>query len=184
MGSGVAMEAIKRFRRQIKQCRLGCWTWKTTTGKGFGRLKDDEGRTVKASDFAYNHYIGDIPAHQKVSQSCGDINCVSPDHLVLTNRSARELAVIRAHKIKAASKFYATGRMGEDNYEDPEVDNENQILRETAKKEKYSQRLNSEDVKYIRSQPYNESLVSLARKYRVCTGTISDVIIGKLLGDI
>jgi len=83
-----------------------------------------------------------------------------------------------------AAKFYAMGRTEEYYDEEPEIKTEQEILRATARKERYSQKLTADDVEYIRSQPYNESLVSMAKKYRVCTGTISDVLTEKLMGDI
>jgi hypothetical protein len=178
------METIKRFRKNIKKRRVGCWTWKTPTSRGYGRLANDDGEKVKAFNFSYNYYIGNIPPYQKVTQVCGDLNCVNPDHLILINRSIQELKTIQARRMDEAAKFYAMGRTEEYHDEEPEIKTEQEILRATARKERYSQKLTADDVEYIRSQPYNESLVSMAKKYRVCTGTISDVLTEKLMGDI
>lgn len=75
---------FERFLQRIDiNTPNGCWLW--TAGrfdKGYGAFRVN-GKQLKAHRWAYEHYIGPIPAGQLVCHSCDVPACVNPDHLFI-----------------------------------------------------------------------------------------------------
>jgi hypothetical protein len=75
----------QRFRRLILKCPQH-WYW---TGSrlynGAGNFSLDNTSHV-ADRIAYELWVGPIPAHHQVVQSCGVSHCLRPEHLVLVAR--------------------------------------------------------------------------------------------------
>lgn len=72
----------------------GCWIWtgaKTVDGDGKFLVASAGGkykyRLVQAHRFAYEMWVGGIPAGVNISRRCGNRCCVNPDHLIATRSS-------------------------------------------------------------------------------------------------
>ncbi|MGE9695938.1 HNH endonuclease signature motif containing protein [Streptomyces sp. CH6] len=59
------------------RCRL--WT-ATRNEKGYGKFWHN-GRMIRAHRWAYEHYVGPIPAGLELDHRCGHRDCVNPAHL-------------------------------------------------------------------------------------------------------
>lgn len=58
-----------------------CWLWTgTLTWDGYGLFRH-EGRRSGAHRFAYEFFVGPIPAGMQIDHLCRVRNCVRPDHL-------------------------------------------------------------------------------------------------------
>ena len=71
----------------------GCWEWSgQVSNNGYGRtmLRDDDGRTrmESAHRASYELFVGPIPPHGQVRQTCGNRLCINPEHLQLTDPQA------------------------------------------------------------------------------------------------
>lgn len=71
---------LERFNSFVDKQANGCWFW---TGhrdsKGYGRFLI--GTISKAHRFAYEYFIGPIPAGLCVCHKCDTPSCVNPEHL-------------------------------------------------------------------------------------------------------
>lgn len=60
----------------------GCWIWQRSTDtRGYGCLRDPDGRTVLAHRFYYREKYGEIPAGHELHHTCSQPRCVNPAHL-------------------------------------------------------------------------------------------------------
>jgi hypothetical protein len=79
-----------------EQPATGCWIW---TGPrhpaGYGRFSWTSGETVYAHRYAYERFLGAIPAGWRVVQTCSNPACCSPDHLIATDKHPRSRAIPR-----------------------------------------------------------------------------------------
>lgn len=74
-----------------------CWIWTGCTKKnGYGEMAVARHPTLPkwfndyAERISYQIYVGSIPTHYKIIQTCNHKNCVNPDHLLSTSiRSPR-----------------------------------------------------------------------------------------------
>lgn len=72
--------AIERFSQSVAVVDSGCWIWTSQrTVAGYGCFHD--GRNIRAHRWAYEHFIGPIPAGLHLDHLCGNPACVCPEHL-------------------------------------------------------------------------------------------------------
>ena len=91
------MDATRAQERLLASVRknadTGCWEWAgQVSNSGYGRtmLRDADGSTRMQSAHlaSYELFIGPIPPHRQVRQSCGNRLCINPDHLELIDPAA------------------------------------------------------------------------------------------------
>lgn len=71
----------------------GCWEWAgQVSNSGYGRtmLRAEDGSTQMESAHraSYQLFVGPIPAHSQVRQTCGNRLRINPDHLELLDNAA------------------------------------------------------------------------------------------------
>lgn len=60
----------------------GCWNWMGAKDqKGYGQIRDESGRTVRAYRWAYEHLVDAIPDGLQIDHLCRNRGCVNPAHL-------------------------------------------------------------------------------------------------------
>ncbi len=76
-------QPIDRFVRRIDPQPNGCWLWAGSRGgDGYGYLSID-GRNCRAHRWAYEWFVGPIPAGLVTDHVCCTPLCVNSDHLEL-----------------------------------------------------------------------------------------------------
>jgi len=74
------MITIERFERKVDKAG-DCWLWIAYIRRdGYGYFWVD-GKMVYSHRFAYEHYVGPIPAGLQLDHLCRVRNCVRPSHL-------------------------------------------------------------------------------------------------------
>lgn len=72
---------VERFNSHTKKLENGCLEWTAYRGeKGYGRFYV-EGRGRLAHRWAYEYFVGPIPAGLVIDHLCRNRACVNPDHL-------------------------------------------------------------------------------------------------------
>lgn len=81
---------IERFMNFIEfEPNTGCWIWTGYCSKngygqfGLGSKRNNTNKTVKASRFSYEIFVGQIPEGVEVLHKCDFPPCVNPDHFFL-----------------------------------------------------------------------------------------------------
>ncbi len=80
------MTIVERFEANIARCPMsGCWLWLGTAGTkgGYGRLRIEGTRWIRAHRFAWQLWRGHIPDGLSVLHRCDTPLCVNPNHLFL-----------------------------------------------------------------------------------------------------
>jgi HNH endonuclease/helix-turn-helix, Psq domain len=78
-----------RFEKYVDRGRSpGCWLWTSTlNNRGYGRFSPGGSSitfpSVYAHRWAYEHFIGPIPAGLVVMHTCDTPACVNPAHLIV-----------------------------------------------------------------------------------------------------
>lgn len=70
---------MQRFTDKITKTNT-CWLWAGTKGKGYGKFSFG-GKLVPAHRFAYELWVGTIPAGMVIDHTCEIKHCVNPKHL-------------------------------------------------------------------------------------------------------
>lgn len=89
--------------------KTGCWEWdKCRHYNGYGKLGQN-GRTVYAHRFFYEHYVGRIPPGLFVCHNCDNPSCVNPEHLFLGTHQDNmiDMAQKRRSGIPRKLEYYA-----------------------------------------------------------------------------
>lgn len=73
---------IERFTAKVAPRADGCWIWTAAVDKttGYGKFHAD-GHTVNAHRFAYETFVGPVPAGLDLDHLCRVRSCVKPAHL-------------------------------------------------------------------------------------------------------
>jgi hypothetical protein len=76
----------QRFERKVLPLSDGCWMWLgASAGGGYGDFhitaEPGKQRKMPAHRFAYETYVGPIPAGLQIDHLCRNRWCVNPEHL-------------------------------------------------------------------------------------------------------
>lgn len=108
--------AIERFWPKVRMTHT-CWVWTASTRDGeYGQFRDDDQAKVFAHRWAYEWFVGPIPAGLTIDHLCRNPRCVNPAHLepvtskintlrgnTLAAVNARLTACRRGHPFDAAN---------------------------------------------------------------------------------
>jgi hypothetical protein len=93
----------------------GCWTWDASCDQdGYGRFAVGLGgkrqRHTRAHRFAYETFIGPVPAGMAVRHRCDNPPCVRPDHLYVVTASGEKVGECTAGHRLDEQNTYVDGR--------------------------------------------------------------------------
>lgn len=81
--------APPRFGTKIRIADSGCWEWTASLANGYGQyaIKTSRPKRNRSSHrFAYEWFVGPIPAGMQIDHLCRNRACCNPEHLdVVTN---------------------------------------------------------------------------------------------------
>ena len=81
---GRVIPPIERFWRHVEpEPMSGCWLWAgCINNMGYGQFSSDAiGTLTSPHRFAYEHYVGPIPAGKVLDHLCRTPRCANPQHL-------------------------------------------------------------------------------------------------------
>ena len=81
MRTAIVNIAIERFLPKLLVAESGCWEWQAAQLSGGYGSFTLAGRTTVAHRFAYQYWVGPIPAGLTIDHRCCNPVCVNPDHL-------------------------------------------------------------------------------------------------------
>jgi len=157
------VDPLPRFWTFVEKTAT-CWNWTGNRDKGYGKFWWS-GRSITASRFAYERFIGAIPAGMGVLHRCDNPACVRPDHLFVGTTADNTRDAIEKGRFDRFHLKHARKAQGSENNRT---------------------KLTEAQVREIRAQyrkgraPYAEatSLRGLARAYGVTKYTIFSVLHG------
>jgi hypothetical protein len=96
---------LERFEAKVMRDPMsGCWLWAgAAMAKGYGSFGAVPGKLILAHRWAYEHFVGPIPAGLVIDHLCRNRSCVNPAHLEAvtglenTRRGARAIATHCKH---------------------------------------------------------------------------------------
>ena len=162
-GSGPASpeHLAKRLANGIESAPDGaCWNWtRVTNGDGYGQLRVS-GRMVYAHRLAYELGVGPIPDGLHILHSCDNPRCINPAHLSPGTRSRN----MKECSERGRASIPKSIKHGEDNG---------------------AAKLREVDVRSIR-RLLNKGVTqrSIAARFGVSQGAISDIKLGKKWGSV
>lgn len=80
------MTLEERFWAKVSKTD-SCWLWTAAKDKkGYGRIRNSEGKAERAHAVAYKMLVGPVPPGYEVDHKCHNKSCVRPDHLRAVTR--------------------------------------------------------------------------------------------------
>ncbi len=84
--SGFKPATIERFLSYVKQSK-GCWEWQGSfTKDGYGQFWIENGKVVKTHRLAYELFRGKLSKEKRLKNTCGNKQCVNPQHWEIIGR--------------------------------------------------------------------------------------------------
>ena len=71
-----------KIKSNVRVLRNGCWRWSGATRKDFGIMRAN-GVLQSVHRIAWGVWRGDAPYGAQIEQTCGNHDCVNPDHLYM-----------------------------------------------------------------------------------------------------
>lgn len=92
----------------------GCWLWQwSKSKKGYGRMRDANGRNRVAHRVYYEERFGPVDAHCQIDHLCKNASCVNPDHMeavsAAENVRRTSVAVINVHIARKVKEMLGDG---------------------------------------------------------------------------
>lgn len=86
-----------RFMKKVCVAESGCWEWiGFCNNDGYAMFSKSKHEYVSAHRWAYQHFVGPIPAGLEIDHTCNVRNCVNPAHLEpITHQENVKRGVVR-----------------------------------------------------------------------------------------
>lgn len=104
--------ARERFLKMV-DVSPGCWNWTGWVNGGYGYFRNENGKCVNASRYAWE-LANDmsIPENCSILHKCKNPLCVNPNHLVIRNRKYNSSVKLnRKHKEKLIKEARSAKRI-------------------------------------------------------------------------
>lgn len=180
---GDTRPAYQRFWKYVLvRPRTRCWIWSGNHyHNGYGQFAVNQ-RPVRAHRFAYEMFIGPIPAGFDVLHSCDSRPCVNPGHLWLGTNDDNMRDMVEKGRSPSGERNANFGKLGADHPAYLSREKGVYHLPESAKlliglasrgEGNPSHKLTEDEVLYIRASDLSQW--TLARMYNVSQTTINDI---------
>jgi len=81
-GAWKLLTADERFWARVKEQLDGCWLWTgAKSANGYGVIAPSGRKLIGVHRFAYERFVGPIPAGLTIDHLCRNRTCVNPAHL-------------------------------------------------------------------------------------------------------
>lgn len=100
-----------RFEDYVERTET-CWIWRGTLGHdGYGRLSGENGRSIHVHRYAYERFVGPIPAALPLDHLCRKRACCRPDHLEAVSHKTNILRGVGGGAINARKTHCKHGHL-------------------------------------------------------------------------
>lgn len=76
-------ELLQRFDRSYRVDASGCWMWTSYVDSGGYPILKTTHRHWLAFRYSFLRFRGDLKRHRLVLHTCGNLQCVNPEHLLV-----------------------------------------------------------------------------------------------------
>lgn len=80
---------LERFWSKVEKTST-CWNWKGAKNIHGGLIRVD-GKMYRPNRISFNISFGEIPQNKVILQTCKNLLCVNPEHLILANKQNQEV---------------------------------------------------------------------------------------------